>query len=144
LRQVKFEEAPMHSLRRRARLALALTLAAAIAVCSGYAVASAAGPRSASTSASLTGTWSGSYGGAFHGTFTLHWTQTKARLSGTIKLSTEPGKLNVTGSVHSSTIRFGTVGSAAITYSGSVSGTSMAGKYTTPGGGGSWRAHKTS
>jgi hypothetical protein len=65
----------------------------------------------------------------------------ESRLKGTIKLSTEPAKLNVTGTVRSSTIRFGTVGSAAITYSGSVSGTSMSGKYTTPGGGGSWKAH---
>jgi hypothetical protein len=65
-------------------------------------------------------------------------------LSGTIKLSTERSKLGLNGTVRGSTIRFGTVGSAAITYSGSVSGKSMSGSYHTPGGGGSWSAHKTS
>ena len=92
---------------------------------------------------SLTGTWSGTYGGAYHGTFTLHWTQSKSRLTGTIKLSSV-GRTNITGSVRGSTIRFGTVGNAnAITYSGSVSGKSMSGTYKTGGVGGSWSAHKT-
>jgi hypothetical protein len=92
----------------------------------------------------LSGTWSGTYGGAFHGTFTLHWQQTKSRLAGTIKLSSSRGTTTVTGTVRGSTIRFGTVGSRAITYSGSVSGSSMSGHYSTPGGGGAWSAHKTS
>jgi hypothetical protein len=92
---------------------------------------------------SLTGTWSGTYRGAYHGTFTLHWTQVKSRLTGTIKLSSV-GRTNITGSVRGSTIRFGTVGNAnAITYSGSVSGKSMSGTYKTGGVGGSWSAHKT-
>ena len=92
---------------------------------------------------SLTGTWSGRYGGAYHGTFTLHWTQSGSRLTGTIKLSSV-GRTNITGSVRGSTIRFGTVGNAsAITYSGSVSGKSMSGTYKTGGVGGSWSAHKT-
>jgi hypothetical protein len=93
---------------------------------------------------SLSGTWSGKYSGAYHGTFTLQWTQSGSKLSGTIKLSTERSKLNLNGTVRGSTIRFGTVGSAAITYSGSVSGKSMSGNYHTPGGGGPWSAHKTS
>ena len=93
---------------------------------------------------SLSGTWSGKYSGAYHGTFTLQWTQSGSKLSGTIKLSTERSKLNLNGTVRGSTIRFGTVGSAAITYSGSVSGKSMSGRYHTPAGGGSWSAHKTS
>jgi hypothetical protein len=92
---------------------------------------------------SLTGTWSGTYRGAYHGTFTLHWTQSKSRLTGTINLSSV-GRTNITGSVRGSTIRFGTVGNAkAITYSGSVSGKSMSGTYKTGGVGGSWSAHKT-
>jgi len=91
---------------------------------------------------SLTGTWSGSYGGAYHGTFTLHWTQSRSRLTGTITISSL-GRMNITGSVKGSTIRFGSVGSAnAITYSGSVSGTSMSGTYKTGGAGGRWSAHK--
>jgi hypothetical protein len=142
LRQDNSRRFAMHSLRRRARLlARTLPLSAAIAVCCSYSIAQAATPQTTSASAALSGSWSGSYTGAYHGTFTLNWKQTKSRLKGTIKLSTEPAKLNVTGTVRSSTIRFGTVGSAAITYSGSVSGTSMSGKYTTPGGGGSWKAH---
>jgi hypothetical protein len=91
---------------------------------------------------SLTGTWSGTYGGAYHGTFTLHWTQSRSQLTGTIKLS-GVGRTNITGSVRGNTIRFGTVGNAnAITYSGSVSGSSMSGTYKTGGTGGSWSAHK--
>jgi hypothetical protein len=98
----------------------------------------------ARAAASLTGTWSGTYGGAYHGSFTLSWKQTGSRLSGTIKLSNPKTTPNITGSVRGGTIRFGTVGSAAITYSGSVSGKSMSGSYHTPGGGGPWSAHKTS
>jgi hypothetical protein len=142
----------MYSLRRRLpRLSLALPLFAAITICCGNSIATAASSPTASASASkvraadsLSGTWSGKYGGAYHGTFTLHWTQSGSRLSGTIKLSNSSSKPRVTGTVHGSTIRFGTVGSAAITYSGSVSGKSMSGSYHTQGGGGSWSAHKTS
>ncbi len=131
----------MHSQRRRLpRLAVALPLFGAIALCS-ISIATAANGAAAG---SLTGTWAGKYSGAYHGTFTLHWTQRGSRLSGTIKLSTAGGRPNVNGTVHGSTIRFGTVGSAAITYSGTVSGKSMSGKYQTPGGGGSWSARKTS
>jgi hypothetical protein len=103
--------------------------------------AAAAGATNGRTG-SLTGTWSGSYGGAYHGTFTLHWTQTKSRLTGTIRLSSA-GTATITGSVSGSTIRFGTVGNArAITYSGSVSGTSMSGTYTAGVARGTWSAHK--
>jgi hypothetical protein len=46
--------------------------------------------------------------------------------------------------VRGSTIHFGTVGNTnTITYSGSVSGTSMSGTYKAGGAGGSWSAHKT-
>ncbi len=131
----------MHSVRRRLPLRR-LALSAAVAICCGAAVASAASASTAS--GPLSGTWSGKYGGAYRGTFTLHWKESGSKLSGTIKLSTNGNaKLNVTGTVHASTIRFGTVGSSAITYSGSVSGKSMSGSYHTPGGGGSWSAHKT-
>ena len=115
----------------------------------------AAGSPTAGASASkvraardpLSGTWSGMYGGAYHGAFTLRWKQSGSRLNGTIKLSnanSTPAITSIKGSVHGTAIRFGTVGSAAISYSGSVSGKSMAGSYQTPGGGGSWSAHKTS
>ena len=101
-------------------------------------------PALGAASGSLSGTWSGKYGGTYHGTFTLRWTQSGSKLSGTIKLSTQSSRLGLNGTVRGTTIRFGTVGSAAITYSGSVSGKSMSGTYHAPGGGGSWSAHKTS
>lgn len=142
----------MHSRRRRLFLvSRALPVSAAVAICCSASIATAANSRSAAApaskaraAASLTGTWSGTYGGAYHGSFTLSWKQTGSRLSGTIKLSNPKTTPNITGSVRGGTIRFGTVGSAAITYSGSVSGKSMSGSYHTPGGGGPWSAHKTS
>ena len=132
------------SLRPASRIrptAAIVTGAIAVAIFVGQP---ALGAELRAANGALSGTWSGKYSGAYHGTFTLHWTQSGSKLSGTIKLSTQRSKLSLLGSVRGSTIRFGTVGSAAITYSGSVSGKSMSGKYHTPGGGGSWSAHKTS
>ncbi len=114
----------------------------AIVIVAGLFAGAAAATNGRLAGGSLTGTWSGSYGGAYHGTFTLHWTQSRSRLTGTITISSL-GRMNITGSVKGSTIRFGSVGSAnAITYSGSVSGTSMSGTYKTGGAGGRWSAHK--
>jgi hypothetical protein len=101
----------------------------------------------ASSAADLSGTWSGTYSGAFKGTFTLTWQQSGSKLSGTINLSSG-GSPHINGTVNGGTIRFGTVGSTAITYSGSVSGNSMSGTYKvkTNGGsvGGPWSATKSS
>ncbi len=95
----------------------------------------------------LSGSWTGQYGGSFQGTFKLNWQQSSSKLSGTIQLSNPPGSLAIHGSVNGSTISFGTVGSTAITYSGSVSGNSMSGTYTVaaPNGsvGGNWSASKS-
>lgn len=92
----------------------------------------------------LSGTWSGQYSGTFNGTFTLNWTETSSKLSGTIKLSTA-GTLSINGTVTGGAINFGTVGSTAITYSGSVSGNTMSGTYKVAGGGsGSWTATRAS
>jgi hypothetical protein len=135
----------MQSLCRRL-LARALPVSAATALVFSSSIAAAASsashPRKAESS--LTGTWSGKYSGAYHGTFTLHWKQKESRLTGRIQLSATAAPVSVRGTVHDSTIRFGTVGTSAITYSGRVSGKSMSGSYQTPGGGGSWSAHKTS
>lgn len=91
----------------------------------------------------LSGKWKGTYSGTYSGTFTLNWTQTSSKLSGTIDLSTG-GTTNVHGTVDGSSIKFGTVGGGqVITYTGTVSGSSMSGSYNTPGGGGSWSAHKS-
>ena len=46
------------------------------------------------------------------------------------------------GTVDGSSIRFGTVGGSAVHYTGSVSGDSMSGSYTTASGDGSWTAHR--
>jgi hypothetical protein len=87
-------------------------------------------------------------GGTFQRTFVLDWQQSGSNLSGTIKLSSESGTDEVNGTVNGGMISFGTVGSQAITYSGSVCGDSMSGAYKvqTPNGsvGGSWSATKGS
>jgi hypothetical protein len=116
---------------------------------SSSAPTSAAPPTSAAlttpaASAGLSGSWSGNYSGAFTGTFTLSWQQTGSSLSGSITLSTSPGALPLNGTVNGSRISFGTVGSAAITYTGTVSGSSMSGTYQVGGAaGGNWSATKT-
>ena len=123
--------------RHRIRTALAITTVAA----AGAVLLGQLSTADAATS-SLSGGWSGKYSGAYHGTFTLHWTQSGSQLRGTIQLSNTRGLLGLKGSVRGSRIKFGTVGGPGITYSGSASGRSMSGRYQTPGGGGSWSAHR--
>jgi len=95
------------------------------------------------TAGELSGTWSGTYSGTFNGTFTLKWSQTGPALKGTIDLSTA-GTVPINGAVTGNTIAFGTVGSTAITYTGTVSGDSMSGTYHVAGGGsGDWSATRT-
>jgi hypothetical protein len=89
----------------------------------------------------LTGTWLGKYSGAFSGMFKLTWTQTGSKLRGSIKLSTPAGTYPIGGSVAGHKLNFGAVGVGA-TYTGSVSGKSMSGTYSSPKGGGKWSAHK--
>jgi hypothetical protein len=107
------------------------------------APATATKPVSSTHAGGLSGTWSGQYGGAFTGTFKLHWTQTGTALAGGITLSSPGDTLGIHGTLNGSAIRFGTVGSMAITYTGTVSGSSMSGSYRTPQGGGSWSANKS-
>jgi hypothetical protein len=131
-------------MRKRRTTAAIVTGVVAVAIIVGQLATAGAATNGPLARGSLTGTWSGTYRGAYHGTFTLHWTQSKSHLTGTINLSTVGTRTNITGNVRGNTIRFGTVGNAnAITYSGSVSGTSMSGTYKTGGAGGSWSAHKT-
>lgn len=108
---------------------------------------SAPPPTAAPTSsAGLTGTWKGSYSGSYSGTIRLTWRQSGSHLSGTIDVSGVGGSIPIHGTVDGSAIKFGTVGSTEITYSGSVSGSSMSGTYhikTTSGSvGGSWSASR--
>jgi len=137
-----------HPLRDRVPLVIrVLSVAALLAVCcSGTAIAAVSSSTSNSSTTqgtSLAGTWSGQYSGAFSGTFTLHWKQSGSSLHGSIALSNPSGTYPISGSVHGSAIKFGAVGAGA-TYTGSVSGKSMSGRYKTPQGGGAWSAHKTS
>ena len=110
--------------------------------------ASAAAAATAAAPGALSGKWSGQYSGAYQGTFILHWRQSGSKLNGTIQLSAPAGSLPINGTVTGSTIRFGTVGSQGIQYSGSVSGSSMSGTYKVqaPNGsvGGPWSATKAS
>jgi hypothetical protein len=159
---------------RPRRLLLGMTMAAALAVtlaaCSGSSSPGSGGTAahvSASTSAGVTapastspasasaaaasglsGKWSGRYSGAYHGTFVLTWHQSGPKLSGRIKLSAPAVTLPIHGSVTGGAIRFGTVGSVGITYSGSVSGSSMSGTYQVHAASGSadgpWSAAKSS
>ncbi len=97
--------------------------------------------------AGLSGKWSGQYGGSYSGTFILRWHQDGSRLSGTIRLSAPATTMPIHGTVNGGVIRFGTVGSVGITYSGSVSGNSMSGSYQVVSGngaGGHWSAARAS
>jgi hypothetical protein len=94
----------------------------------------------------LSGKWSGHYSGAFDGTFTVKWRQSGSHLHGTIQLSDPGDTLPINGNVNGSEISFGTVGSTAITYAGTVSGNSMSGTYKVHSAngatGGPWSASK--
>ena len=61
-------------------------------------------------------------------------------------MSTAPGALPINGTVTDGHIQFGTVGSTAVTYTGSVSKNSMSGNYKVAGNAaatGSWTATKS-
>jgi hypothetical protein len=113
-------------------IAALLTLA-----CSATALAAT------SASSSLAGKWRGHYGGAVSGHFTLRWRQTGSQLHGSITLSNPSGKFGISGSVSHGKIKFGAV-SVGARYKGTVRGTSMSGTWTSPQGGGSWSATKSS
>ncbi len=118
------------------------------AVASSPSVASPPTSSAASTSSAPTGdlggTWRGHYSGAYSGTFKLTWHESGANLSGNIHISTPDATLPINGTLTGNSISFGTVGSLAITYSGSVSGAAMSGTYRVNGGGpssgGPWNA----
>jgi hypothetical protein len=106
----------------------------------------AAGKPATAGGVNLSGNWNGTYGGDFKGTFKLTWTQSGSALSGTITLSSPASTLNISGTINGNKIKFGTVGSAAISYTGSEQqGSVMEGNYTVGGpGGGNWGASKAS
>jgi hypothetical protein len=75
----------------------------------------------------------------------LNWQQSGSSLTGSIMISNPSQTLNLTGTLSGTTITFGTVGSLAITYTGTESGgTSMSGTYSVGGQGGNpWSASKS-
>jgi hypothetical protein len=109
------------------------------------APASATAAATAAAATGLSGKWSGQYSGAYQGTFALRWRQSGSNVRGTIKISAPASSFAIRGTVVNGTIRFGTVGSMAITYSGTVSGNSMSGSYQVGGSpGGPWSASRAS
>jgi hypothetical protein len=81
-------------------------------------------------SVDLSGTWGGLCTGPFSAnTFcTVTWTQTGNALDGTIMWSGPPDNLHISGNVTGSTISFGAVG--VVTFTGTLSGSTMSGSYT--------------
>jgi hypothetical protein len=95
------------------------------------------------TASDLTGTWNGTYNGSYSGTFTVKWTQSGSKVDGTIALPTVGTTEQLNGTVSGDKITFGTVGSFAVTYSGTFSGSSMSGTYNITGSpAGNWSATK--
>ena len=128
-----------------AKLSRARSVVIVLGICCSFAViaagsssARASGSHVRAAQSSLTGAWSGNYSGAYHGTFTLQWTQSGSKLSGTIKLSarTAAPRSPSRGLCAAAPSASAPSAPPAITYSGSVSGKSMSGTYKTPGGGG--------
>lgn len=128
-----------------ARVLPVISGAAAVLVicCSSTSIAAPTHFSSKQSTPKLAGTWLGQYSGAVSGTFTLRWTQSGSALRGSIKLSNPPGRYPITGTVRGSKISFGAVGVGA-TYSGTVSGRSMSGRWKSANRGGTWNARKTS
>jgi hypothetical protein len=141
------------------KLIATVSAAALLTMAPGWSSPSWASARLANTAhsahhpthlATVSGTWKGSYTGSFSGTFKLTWTETKSNLSGTIMISAfSNASTPIHGTIKGGSIQFGTVGSQAITYSGTVSGSSMSGTWKLEanghvGGTGSWKASKSS
>jgi hypothetical protein len=138
------------------RLAFATGVAALVALVPGWSNSTWASTPNhtvpVAQHGSLSGKWSGTYSGTFSGTFNLTWQQSGKNLSGTIMISTfKDVPKSIHGTVQGTSIRFGTVGSDAITYSGlvSVSGNSMSGSWQRQHDGryvdhGSWKASRSS
>ncbi len=119
------------------------TTTPAAATTSASSAPPTASSPAAADAAALSGSWSGRYSGSYTGTFPLTWTGSGSTLKGTIKLSDPSETLPLTGSVKGNAITFGTVGSTAITYVGTVSGSSMSGTYELAGTpGGPWSASR--
>jgi hypothetical protein len=144
---------------QRSPLAIRLLGAAAIAALAAPAIGATISATPASATASrptatltavtgLSGQWSGQYSGAYTGTFNLTWRQSGSNLSGTIEISSLGNKpTNINGSLQGHQIKFGTVGGAAVAFTGTASSSSMSGNWHFQAKhsiGGSWSAAKSS
>ena len=92
----------------------------------------------------VSGTWNGTYSGTLNGTFVLTWQQSGQQLTGSIHVSPPASTLAISGTVQGSQIQFGSV-SGGVSYTGTVSGGSMSGKWQlgpTASRGGNWSASK--
>lgn len=111
--------------------------------------AATATSAAAAATGGLSGTWSGDYTqtspAPAAGTFTLAWQQSGSNVTGTINI---PGACNacpISATVNGSSVTFGVVALGGITYTGTVSGSSMSGTYATADSStkGTWKASKT-
>ena len=117
------------------RLVSVVSVVAVVALC-------CTGGATASTQ-SLAGKWSGRYSGDYSGTLKLRLRQSGSKLQGSITYSTPKGTFSIHGTVRQGKVRF-TVASFGITFSGTVHGTKMAGRWSGQGSSGRWNAHKVS
>ncbi len=130
---------------RRRLPALWIAALLALACCGTALAATSTHHHPPKPKSKLAGKWKGTYSGAVSGHFTIHWTQTGRKLSGTIKLSNPSGKYAIDGSVRPhKKLKFGAV-SVGAKYKGVWNGsTGMSGTWTSPQGGGNWSASKSS
>ncbi|MEN3315280.1 MAG: hypothetical protein V7605_1514 [Acidimicrobiaceae bacterium] len=125
------------------------TTVAATASTATTSVANPAG-QPTTTTTGLSGTWSGDYrqtspAGA-GGTFTILWQQAGSGLTGTITIPGAcPSGCPITATLDGTKVSFGLVAGGAVNYTGTVTGTTMAGTYATVDTGtkGTWTATRT-
>jgi hypothetical protein len=114
----------------------------------GVTGATTAAPQGAKLSGTWSGTWKDTSPDTAEGTFKLTWQQSGPTLNGTITIAGTPclSGGHIAGALNGSTISFGVVkGAVEVAYTGSVSGTTMSGTYTTSCGNaqGNWEARRT-
>jgi hypothetical protein len=103
----------------------------------------------AASTTGLSGRWAGDYQqtspSASSGTFTIQWQQSGSDITGTITIPGTCSSCPISATLNGSTVRFGLVAGGAITYTGTVSGNSMSGTYSTTDGAtkGTWKASRS-
>jgi hypothetical protein len=102
------------------------------------------------TTSGLSGTWSGDYQqtspNTSSGSFTIRWQQSGSGLTGTITIpGVCPPGCPITATLTGNNISFGVVAGGSINYTGTVTGSTMAGTYAAADGSarGTWNATRT-